>query len=78
MKEIKCIQEGELEHTYGKFCIFPDLILVDGGRGHISSVEEVLEKFNINLPVCGMVKDDRHRTRDLYIKSRVEYFKYID
>ena len=70
LKEIKCIQEGELEHTYGKFCIFPDLILVDGGRGHISSVEEVLEKFNINLPVCGMVKDDRHRTRGLVYKNQ--------
>lgn len=70
LKEIKCIQEGELEHTYGKFCIFPDLILVDGGRGHISAVEEVLKSFNINIAVCGMVKDDKHRTRGLIYKNQ--------
>lgn len=69
LKEIKCIQEGILNYTEGKFCIFPDLILVDGGKGHISSVEEVLKEFNIDIPVCGMVKDDKHKTRGLIYKN---------
>lgn len=41
----------------------PDLLLIDGGLGHVSTVEAVLQEMNINVPVFGMVKDDRHRTR---------------
>ena len=56
-------------YTSGKFCVFPDLILIDGGRGHVNLVEELLEEMNINIPVCGMVKDNKHRTRGLIYKN---------
>lgn len=53
----------------GKFDVFPDLILMDGGRGQVNICEEVLERLGIDIPVCGMVKDDNHRTRGLYYKN---------
>ena len=49
----------------GSFSEMPDLILVDGGRGHVSVVRDVLKKFNKDIPVFGMVKDDYHKTRAL-------------
>ncbi len=49
----------------GSFSEYPDLMLVDGGKGHVSVVREVLEEFNIDIPVFGMVKDDYHKTRAL-------------
>ncbi len=48
----------------------PDLLLMDGGKGQVHIAEEVLEKLQISVPVCGMVKDDRHRTRGLYFRDR--------
>lgn len=57
------------EHIRGKFDIFPDLILMDGGRGQVNICEEVLAKLGLNIPVCGMVKDDNHRTRGLYYNN---------
>lgn len=65
LEEIKGIQERQLDLSSGKFCIFPDLILMDGGRGQVNIALEVLKSFNINIPVCGMVKDDKHNTRGL-------------
>lgn len=65
LEEIKGIQERQLDLSSGKFCIFPDLILMDGGRGQVNIALEVLRNFNINIPVCGMVKDDKHNTRGL-------------
>ena len=53
----------------GKFTKMPDLILVDGGLGHVNSVSDVLKNMNIEIPVYGMVKDDRHRTRGLVSKK---------
>ncbi|MBO4904587.1 MAG: excinuclease ABC subunit UvrC [Lachnospiraceae bacterium] len=53
----------------GKFSRFPDLILMDGGRGQVNICEEVLDKLGLNIPVCGMVKDDNHRTRGLYYNN---------
>ena len=47
----------------------PDLILMDGGKGQVNVCLRVLEKFGINIPVCGMVKDDKHRTRGLYYNN---------
>ena len=62
----------------------PDLLLMDGGRGHVNIAEEVLAGLGINVPVCGMVKDDNHRTRGIYfrntempIDTRSEGFKLI-
>ena len=54
----------------GKFSKFPDLILMDGGKGQVGICEEVLERLGLDIPVCGMVKDDNHRTRGLYYKNR--------
>ena len=69
IREIEELKEGSLVYTSGKFCVFPDLILIDGGRGHVNLVEELLEEMNINIPVCGMVKDNKHRTRGLIYKN---------
>jgi len=52
------------------FSIFPDLIMMDGGKGQINIALQVLEELNINIPVCGMVKDDKHRTRGLIYKNK--------
>ncbi|KGO14333.1 excinuclease ABC subunit UvrC [Clostridium botulinum] len=65
LSEIKSIQDRKLEFSSGKFSVFPDLILMDGGKGQINIALEVLNTFNINIPVCGMVKDNKHRTRGL-------------
>ncbi len=51
------------------FIRFPDLIMMDGGKGQVHAAEEVLESLGLDIPVCGMVKDDRHRTRGLYYKD---------
>lgn len=65
LDEIRAISEKNLQVSSGKFCIFPDLILMDGGKGQVNIALEVLRSFNIDIPVCGMVKDDRHSTRGL-------------
>ena len=57
------------EDNTGSFSKYPDLILIDGGKGHISAVKEVLREENIELPVFGMVKDDFHKTRALCTES---------
>ena len=54
---------------YGSFTRFPDLILMDGGRGQVNVALQVLEELNLHIPVCGMVKDDNHRTRGLYYNN---------
>ena len=51
------------------FTAFPDLILMDGGKGQVNVALSVLEKLNLRIPVCGMVKDDNHRTRGLYFNN---------
>lgn len=59
------IKEGSLDPAKAKFLPLPDLILLDGGRGHISKVRELFETMGEEIPVYGMVKDDKHRTRAL-------------
>ena len=54
---------------YDSFSKLPDLIMMDGGRGQVNIALGVLEKLNLDIPVCGMVKDDRHRTRGLYYNN---------
>ncbi len=61
-------QEAEGKE-HGSFHRFPDLILMDGGRGQVNIAEEVLQKLGLYIPVCGMVKDDNHRTRGLYYQN---------
>lgn len=58
-----------LEESEGFTCL-PDLIMMDGGRGQVNIAEKVLDTLNLHIPVCGMVKDDNHRTRGLYFKNR--------
>lgn len=70
LEEIKSIQQRELYFSSGKFSVFPDLILMDGGRGQVNIALEVLKGFNIDIPVCGMVKDDKHRTRGLIYNNK--------
>lgn len=59
------LKQGELEE-FGSFTKFPDLVMMDGGRGQVNIAKKVLSELNLNIPVCGMVKDDSHRTRGLY------------
>ncbi len=61
-------QETKSSHE-PKFAQFPDLIMMDGGRGQVNIALEVLKEFGLTIPVCGMVKDDRHRTRGLYYNN---------
>lgn len=72
------------EARFGKFSNFPELIMMDGGKGQVHIALEVLEELKLNIPVCGMVKDDHHRTRGLYfndeelpIDTHGEMFKLI-
>ncbi len=63
------LKERDGTDTPGKFSKFPDLILMDGGRGQVNICEEVLDDLGLDIPVCGMVKDDNHRTRGLYYNN---------
>ena len=69
MREQEEMQEKELGEEYGSFTRFPDLIMMDGGRGQVNICLKVLEELHLNIPVCGMVKDDNHRTRGLYYNN---------
>ena len=55
--------------TFGSFTRFPDLLMMDGGRGQVNVALKVLQELKLNIPVCGMVKDDNHRTRGLYYNN---------
>ncbi len=84
MEESRELEEKELDQEYGSFTRFPDLLLMDGGRGQVNIALAVLKELGIDIPVCGMVKDDNHRTRGLYyqnvelpIDTRSEGFKLI-
>lgn len=84
MEEQSKLKEQELDNSLGSFTRFPDVLMMDGGRGQVNIALSVLEELNIHIPVCGMVKDDNHRTRGLYynnvelpIDSRSEGFKLI-
>ena len=65
LREIKEIQERELVFSNGKFSNFPDLIMMDGGKGQVNIALDVLKKLDIDIPVCGLVKDDKHQTRGI-------------
>ena len=66
MEEEKALKEKGMELSHGSFNRFPDLIMMDGGRGQVNIALGVMEKLSLSIPVCGMVKDDNHRTRGLY------------
>lgn len=65
LDEIKAIQQRDLKLSAGKFSTFPDLIMMDGGKGQVNVALEVLKSLNIDIPVCGLVKDDKHQTRGI-------------
>lgn len=69
MEESREMEEKELDREYGSFTRFPDLLLMDGGRGQVNIALSVLDELHIHIPVCGMVKDDNHRTRGLYYNN---------
>ncbi|MBO5166738.1 MAG: excinuclease ABC subunit UvrC [Lachnospiraceae bacterium] len=84
MEEKEQLKEKEIDAEFGSFTKFPDLLLMDGGRGQVNIALSVLDELGIHIPVCGMVKDDNHRTRGLYynnieidIDTHSEGFKLI-
>ncbi len=70
MEEQQELDEKEIDHEFGSFTRFPDIIMMDGGRGQVNIALGVLEELQIRIPVCGMVKDDNHRTRGLYFNNQ--------
>ena len=56
--------------TDERFDVYPDILMMDGGRGQVNVALKVLDELHLNIPVCGMVKDDNHRTRGLYYNNK--------
>lgn len=84
MEEREDLNRREMDQAFGSFTKFPDLLLMDGGKGQVNIALQVLSELHLDIPVCGMVKDDNHRTRGLYyqnveipIDTRSEGFKLI-
>lgn len=69
LEEQKELEESGGDVEAGSFNRFPDIILMDGGRGQVNVCLQVLKEMNLNIPVCGMVKDDNHNTRGLYFHN---------
>ena len=69
MEEKEELDRKEIGHELGSFTKFPDLLLMDGGRGQVNIALQVMEELHLDIPVCGMVKDDNHRTRGLYYRN---------
>lgn len=69
LEEQKELDHKELEKEFGSFTRFPDLLLMDGGKGQVNIALQVLDELHLNIPVCGMVKDDNHNTRGLYYNN---------
>jgi len=70
MEERKELQEKDFENDLGSFSKFPDLLLMDGGKGQVNVTLQVLKELKLSIPVCGMVKDDNHNTRGLYYNNQ--------
>lgn len=69
IEEKKKLQEKQMDEEFGSFTRFPDLIMMDGGKGQVNIALSVLSELHLDIPVCGMVKDDNHRTRGLYYNN---------
>lgn len=69
MEEAEALIRDGIDEKLGSFTRFPDLIMMDGGRGQVNIALEVLDELGLAIPVCGMVKDDSHRTRGLYYNN---------
>ena len=72
MEESKELKEKDIDNRFGSFTKFPDLILMDGGKGQVNIALQVLEELHLHIPVCGMVKDDNHRTRGFKLITRIQ------
>jgi excinuclease ABC subunit C len=70
LKEIQELKEKKINEKFGKFTRFPDLIMMDGGKGQVNIALKVLKELDLEIAVCGMVKDDNHRTRGLYFNNQ--------
>lgn len=70
IEEKKALKEKNIDESYGSFTKFPDLLLMDGGKGQVNIAVQVLKELKLTIPVCGMVKDDSHRTRGLYYNNQ--------
>ena len=66
LEEARTLEKKGMDTSFGSFTRFPDLLMMDGGRGQVNIALEVLGELGLEIPVCGMVKDDNHRTRGLY------------
>lgn len=75
LEELEKLSSLELELDKTKFTVFPDLILMDGGKGHVSVAKDVLKEFNLDIPVAGMVKDNKHTARGLIYENEEISFK---
>lgn len=69
LTEAESLKQKGMDEEFGSFTRFPDLIMMDGGRGQVNIALAVLKDLNLSIPVCGMVKDDNHRTRGLYYNN---------
>lgn len=69
LRERAELRERGEDDALGSFTRFPDVIMMDGGKGQVNICKEVLEELHLAIPVCGMVKDDHHRTRALYFEN---------
>lgn len=69
IEEAGILKEKGVDQVFGSFTRFPDLIMMDGGKGQVNIALEVLQQMKLSIPVCGMVKDDNHRTRGLYYQN---------
>ena len=69
LEERKKLDMEDGDYELGSFSKFPDIIMMDGGKGQVNVALKVLEELGINIPVCGMVKDDHHSTRGLYYNN---------
>ena len=69
LEEEKELEKKNISAEFGSFTRFPDLLMMDGGRGQVNIALSVLRELNLAIPVCGMVKDDNHRTRGLYYNN---------
>ena len=69
LEEARTLEKKGMDTSFGSFTRFPDLLMMDGGRGQVNIALEVLGELGLEIPVCGMVKDDNHRTRGLYYNN---------
>ena len=68
-KELEELKEQGKDTELGGFTKFPDILMMDGGKGQVNVALRVLDELKLDIPVCGMVKDDNHRTRGLYYNN---------